>query len=164
MWDSRGGAELFSGAVRPRSIGFQPVRPPMTDVAFEASLPEEAAILRQRAAFNDALEHRNLAAIDDILHSDYLVMPSFSPSCLEKSAILDAYRDYFADPDFVTFVRTAERIVLGSDRIRAAEIGRWVGRWRSESGSARSGVFQAEWRLSGHGWQLMRENYVLLEG
>lgn len=123
-------------------------------------------IRQQRAIFNDALVHRNLSTIDDILHADYLVMPSFSTDCVDKAGILGAYKNYFADPDFITFVRTPERVVLGFDRCCAAETGDWEGRWKpdSDGNGNRSGVYQAEWRLSPkQGWKLMRENYVLLK-
>lgn len=107
-----------------------------------------------------------MSAIDDMLHADYLVMPSFSTNCVDKVAVLDAYKSYFADPDFITFVRIPERVVLGTDRCLAAEIGNWDGRWRldSEGNGSRSGVYLAEWLLSQQGWKLMRENYVLLKG
>lgn len=138
----------------------------MKDMPAEPSPAEVAAIVEARSAFNEALVRKDLAAIDAVLHADYLVMPSFSTSCVDKPAILDTYKSYFADPDFITFARTPEGILLGKDRTRAAETGSWVGKWRggSEGKGNRSGVYQAEWRLSEHGWKLMRENYVLLEG
>ena len=137
----------------------------VTSLPNRISSGEETAIRGQRSAFNDALVHRDLSAIDNVLHADYLVMPSFATNCVDKPAILDVYKSYFADPDFVTFERTPDRILIGGNQRCAAETGGWAGLWKSDSGGKRnrSGIYQAEWRLSERGWKLMRESYVLLD-
>lgn len=130
----------------------------MTDV----SAKQEAAIRQARSAFNDALVLKDLSVIDALLVADYAVMPSFSARCFDKPGILDVYRNYFADPAFITFDRMPDSVVFGPDGKRAAEQGRWRGRWRGQP--ERAGIYHAAWLLTDRDWKLTRESYVLLEG
>ena len=130
----------------------------MTDM----SIQNEAMIRQARSAFNDALVSKDLPAIAALLQDDYAVMPSFSTHCFDKPSILDVYRNYFTDPGFITFDRTPDSIILGSDGKRSAELGQWRGLWRGQS--ARAGIYHAAWLLSDQGWKLAKESYVLLEG
>ena len=130
----------------------------MTDV----SAQQEAKIRQARSAFNDALVSKDLPFIDALLQTDYAVMPSFSARCFDKPGILDVYRNYFADPAFITFDRTPDSIVFGTDGKRAAETGRWRGLWRGQPDKA--GIYHAAWLLTDQDWKLTKESYVLLEG
>ncbi|GBH33143.1 hypothetical protein MBESOW_P4280 [Sphingobium xenophagum] len=133
----------------------------MTDIP----TPDEAKIRQARSAFNDALVAKDISAIDALLAEDYAVMPSFSAHCFDRPGMLDVYRNYFADPGFITFDRAPDSILVGSDGKRAAELGHWRGRWRADSGErSRAGIYHAAWFLSDQGWKLKRESYVLLEG
>ena len=49
---------------------------------------------------------------------------------------------------------------VAADGARAAETGRWVGRWTG--GVEMSGVYMAAWRCHRGQWQLERELYVTL--
>lgn len=165
MRPDRGRTPVSSALFRSQAVRVKPWVRAMKGPPRARPSPEEAAIRGQRSAFNDALVNRDLSVIEGVLHADYLVMPSFSNACMDKPSILKVYDSYFADPDFITFERTPERIVIGRNQRRAAEAGRWAGQWKSggEGKGSRSGIYQAEWRPSEHGWKLMRESYVLLE-
>ena len=73
-----------------------------------------------------------------------------------------AFAGQFADPDFVAYVRSAETVEIATDGVRAAETGRWVGRWKG--GVEMSGVYMAAWRQNRGQWLLERELYVTLAG
>ena len=66
-----------------------------------------------------------------------------------------------ADPGFVAYERTTETVALADDGLRAAETGRWVGRWTG--GIEVSGVYMAAWRAIHGQWVLERELYVTLQ-
>ena len=75
-------------------------------------------------------------------------------------AVVAAFAGQFADPAFVDYVRTPETVEVAADGARAAETGRWVGRWTG--GVEMSGVYMAAWRCHRGQWQLERELYVTL--
>ena len=78
------------------------------------------------------------------------------------NAVIAAYANQFADPTFLSFVRTPETVAVADDGRRAAETGRWVGAWKG--GLEVSGVYMAVWRESIGQWVLERELYVTLGG
>ena len=77
-------------------------------------------------------------------------------------AVVAAFAGQFADPAFVDYVRTTDAVELAADGLRAAETGRWVGRWTG--GIEMSGLYMAAWRQSRGQWLLERELYVTLRG
>ncbi len=78
-------------------------------------------------------------------------------------AVLRALARQFADPVFVTYVRTTETVELDPVGERAAETGRWVGTWKPEAGPAEmSGRYLAVWRKALGQWVIESELYVTL--
>ena len=77
-------------------------------------------------------------------------------------AVVAAFAGEFADPAFVSYVRTTETVEVAADGRRAAETGRWVGTWKG--GVEVSGVYMATWREHIGQWLLERELYVTLGG
>ena len=75
-------------------------------------------------------------------------------------AVVAAFAGQFADAGFVDYVRTTETVEFADDGRRAAETGRWVGRWKG--GVEMGGVYMAAWRESRGHWLLERELYVTL--
>jgi len=75
-------------------------------------------------------------------------------------AVVSAFATQFADASFVDYVRTTDTVELADDGRRAAETGRWVGRWKG--GVEMAGVYMAAWRQSHGQWLLERELYVTL--
>ena len=76
-------------------------------------------------------------------------------------AVVAAFAAQFADSAFVTYERTTQTVDLAADGHRAAETGRWVGRWKG--GVEVSGTYMAAWRERQGQWRLERELYVTLQ-
>ena len=77
------------------------------------------------------------------------------------AAVVAAFANQFADRDFIAYVRASETVEIADDGHRAAETGRWVGRWKG--GVEVSGVYTAAWRESHGQWRLERELYITLQ-
>jgi hypothetical protein len=71
-----------------------------------------------------------------------------------------AFDAQFADPDFVTYVRTTDGVEIDSLGERAAEHGSWTGTWRG--GTALSGTYLAVWKKVTGQWVLETELYVTI--
>ncbi len=80
---------------------------------------------------------------------------------LGADEIVRAFAAQFADPDFVTYLRTPETVSLDARGERAAEQGRWTADWK---GQAMAGTYLAVWRKALGQWVIESELYVTLEG
>jgi ketosteroid isomerase-like protein len=76
-------------------------------------------------------------------------------------AILEAFAGQFADPAFVTYVRTPDSVELDAVGERAAEAGRWVAHWKT---GEVAGTYLAAWRKVTGQWVIESELYVTLSG
>jgi ketosteroid isomerase-like protein len=74
-------------------------------------------------------------------------------------ALVQAFAGQFADPDFVTYVRTPQTVELDAAGERAAEHGRWSADWK---GQAMGGSYMAVWRKAVGQWVIESELYVTL--
>ena len=74
--------------------------------------------------------------------------------------VVAAFASQFADKGFVAYVRTTERIALDSAGARAAEHGRWVGRWTDAP--EQSGTYLATWKKVMGQWVIENELFVTL--
>lgn len=126
--------------------------------------PGDVARIRvARAAYNAALAAHDWPAMRAFLLPDYTVLPGSGGRPLDQAAMATQLGAAFADPAFVTYVRTPGRIRVADDGRRAAETGRWIGLWRRAGGKMRlSGVYQATWEPSAAGWRLRNEAFVTL--
>lgn len=123
----------------------------------------EAQIRARRAASNAAIAAHDVAAMRPHYLRDFTILPGSSgaPSNLEQ--FLTRIATTFADPRFVTYVRTPVTVTVGASGKRAAETGTWVGRWNQPDGEMRlSGVYQAMWLPTADGWRLRNESFVSL--
>ena len=75
-------------------------------------------------------------------------------------AVIAAFASQFADPAFITYLRSPQTVELSEDGHRAAESGHWVGSWKG--GLEVSGAYMAAWRESRGQWLLERELYITL--
>jgi ketosteroid isomerase-like protein len=122
-----------------------------------------AEIRSLRARSNAALAAHRLQDVRPLLAEDYTALPGSSGRPLSGSQTEQRLADAFADPTFITYVRTPGRIVVAASGKRAAETGTWVGRWNKMDGMMRvSGVYQATWVPSDGGWRLLNEAFVTL--
>ena len=75
--------------------------------------------------------------------------------------IVAAFAGQFADPEFITYVRSPEHIEPDAAGVRAAEHGRWVASWKS---GQMSGPYLAVWRKVTGQWVIESETFVTLAG
>lgn len=120
-------------------------------------------IARLRADSNTAIAAHDFEAMRRSLADDFTILPGSSGAPFDIAAYRHRLAPTFADPAFVTYVRTAERVTVARNGKRAAEAGRWVGIWRDRSGETRlSGVYQATWIPLAGSWRLKNESFVSL--
>lgn len=74
-------------------------------------------------------------------------------------AVLAAFQAQFADPSFITYVRTTESVTLDAEGARAAETGTWVATWKDATSS---GPYLAVWKKSVGQWVIESETFVTL--
>ncbi len=80
-----------------------------------------------------------------------------------REASRSGWAQEFADPDFVTYVRTTAAIVANPNGQRAAESGTWIGTFRPSEGETRvSGNYFVHWVLTDGVWRVRSETYVTL--
>jgi len=131
--------------------------------ALAGTADDEAAIGAARARSNAAIAAHRFEDLRPLLMSDYAALPGSTGRPL---GVEDAGRRLaaaFADPGFVSYVRTPKRIVVAGSRKRASETGTWIGTWRKADGVMRlMGVYQATWVPSADGWKLQNEAFVSL--
>lgn len=95
--------------------------------------------------------------------ADFTILPGSSGAPSDLEAFLARIATTFADPGFVTYVRTPVTVTIAASGKRAAETGTWVGRWQKSDGEMRlSGVYQAMWLPTPGGWRLKNESFVSL--
>jgi hypothetical protein len=121
----------------------------------------EIRSLRDRS--NAALAAHRLEDWRPLLADDYTALPGSSGRPLSAGQTEQRLADAFADPTFITYVRTPKRIVVAASGKRAAETGTWVGRWNNMDGVMRlTGIYQATWVPRDGGWRLLNESFVTL--
>lgn len=122
-----------------------------------------AQIRALRAQSNAAIAAHDFEAMRRFFVDDYTILPGSSGASFDVEAFRRRIAPSFADPTFVTYIRTPTRILVGGSGRRAAEVGRWVGIWRTAQGEIRlSGIYQAMWVPTAAGWRLKNESFVSL--
>ena len=122
----------------------------------------ETAIRAKRKLTNRLIAAHDAARMRPHLTEDMLLIVGDGGLISGADAVVAAFAGQFADAGFVTYVRTTETVELAADGRRAAETGRWIGRW--QGGGEMSGAYMAAWRESRGQWLLERELYVTLQG
>lgn len=118
---------------------------------------EEAAIRRLREQSNAAIARHDAGPARAILHDDARIIGSNGDLFDGAAAMARAFEERFADPDFVTYVRSPVSIEM--DGVTAAETGRWIGRWKH---GEISGSYLARWRREPAGWRIVAELFIPL--
>ena len=125
-------------------------------------LAPDAAIRAKRKLTNRLIAAHDAPRLRPHLTDDMLLIVGDGGLVQGAEAVVAAFAGQFADPAFVDYVRTTDAVELAADGLRAAETGRWVGRWTG--GIEMSGLYMAAWRQSRGQWLLERELYVTLRG
>lgn len=120
----------------------------------------DVAIRAKRKLTNRLIAAHDAARLRAHLTDDVLVVVGDGALIAGADAVIAAFAQQFADPAFITYVRTTDTVELHTGGGRAAESGRWVGRWKG--GVQMSGAYMAAWRESRGQWLLERELYVTL--
>jgi len=124
----------------------------MTDAA--------TAIRARRKLTNRLIAAHDAARLRPHFTDDIAVIVGDGALIQGVDAVVAAFAGQFADAAFIDYVRTTETLEIAADGQRAAEAGRWVGRWKDSA--EMSGVYMAAWRESRGQWLLERELYVTL--
>jgi ketosteroid isomerase-like protein len=121
----------------------------------------EAAIRAKRKLTNRLIATHDAGRLRPHLTDDMLLIVGDGDLISGVDAVVAAFANQFADPAFITYVRTTDTVQIAADGGRAAETGQWVGTWKS--GVSIGGVYMAAWRESRGQWLLERELYVTLQ-
>ena len=121
-----------------------------------------AEIKDLRAANNRAIAAHDLAAFLPLFADDAGFVVSNGAS-VSKPQMKELFTKDFADPAFVTYVRTPESVSVSDTGVRAVEHGTWTALKRESRGETRyGGDYMAHWFHSQEGWQIRGEIYVKL--
>lgn len=124
---------------------------------------DEAAIRAVRAETNAAIAAHDVARLAASFTDDVVLVSGGGDAFAGRDGLVRAFTSAFAAPGFVDYVRTPLRIEIAGAGPRAAEHGRWLGRWRTSAGETRrSGIYLAQWLRAGGGWRIRAELYVTL--
>lgn len=124
---------------------------------------DSAEIRRMRAQSNAAIAAHRADDAGRFFTPDYTALPGSSGRPVSAEQTVSRFAAAFADPGFVTYVRTPKRIVLAGSGKRAAESGVWLGLWHKQDGEMRlTGVYQATWVPREGSWRLLNESFVTL--
>jgi uncharacterized protein (TIGR02246 family) len=128
-----------------------------------AHAADRAAILALRAASNRAIAAHDLASFIPAFAEDAAFIWSDGSSSTSRSGLEARFAKDFADPVFVTYIRTPARVAVSDRGVRAVEHGTWTAITRGAGGETRhGGDYSAHWFKTGEGWRIRGELYVKL--
>ena len=124
---------------------------------------ETQAIREQRHQFNDAITAHDARTVGACWLPDVQVSTSAGRPLVGREAVQRAFDHFFADADFITFIRTPTQIAISEDGHTAAETGEWLGHWRAKNRRRiQRGTYLGSWRKRGEQWLLQAELFVPL--
>jgi ketosteroid isomerase-like protein len=122
--------------------------------------PDDAIRARRRLT-NKLIAAHDAQRLRPFFTRDVKLIVGDGALVLGADAVVEAFAAQFADPAFVTYVRTPDAVELDAAGDRAAEHGRWVADWK---GQDMGGTYLAVWRRSIGQWVIESELYVTLRG
>lgn len=120
--------------------------------------PDDAVRARRRLT-NKLIAAHDAARLRPFFAPDVKLIVGDGELILGVAAVIQAFAAQFAEPDFVTYVREPSSVEADADAARAAEHGRWTGRWK---GREMTGTYLAVWRKVTGQWVIESELYVTL--
>lgn len=120
--------------------------------------PDDAICARRRLT-NKLIAAHEAARLRPFFAPDVKLIVGDGGLILGVDAVIDAFAGQFADPGFIAYVRETSAVELDASAARAAEHGRWTGRW---AGSEMRGTYLAVWRKVTGQWVIESELYVTL--
>jgi ketosteroid isomerase-like protein len=125
--------------------------------------PSVGEIKNLRETSNRAIAAHDMAAFLLVFADDSTFVWSNGSSARGKAELQDRLAQDFADPSFVTSVRSPESVSVSDAGVRAVEHGTWTALKREPRGETRyGGDYMAHWFKTPQGWQIRGEVYVKL--
>lgn len=121
--------------------------------------PEDAIRARRRLT-NKLIAAHDAPRLRPFFAAEANVIVGDGALILGAGAIIEAFAGQFADPAFIAYERTTQRVTLDAVGARAAEHGRWLGRWQDTPPLC--GDYLAVWRKVTGQWVIESELYVTL--
>lgn len=118
------------------------------------------AIAARRKLTNKLIAAKDAARLRPFFDPRVVLIAGDGSLLLGVDDVVAAFASQFADKGFVAYVRTTERIDLDAAGARAAEHGRWVGRWTDAP--EQSGTYLATWKKVTGQWVVENELFVSL--
>jgi ketosteroid isomerase-like protein len=121
------------------------------------------AILALRAESNAGLLAHDVDRVLRHTTNDFILVGGVSGGHVGRTVVHDYFLKGFAEPGFVTYIRTPDQVTISQTGDRAAERGKWQGVWRdAKGGSLASGEYLAHWVKKDGTWLTLAEVYVQL--
>jgi ketosteroid isomerase-like protein len=128
-----------------------------------AAESDVATILSLRADSNAGLLAHDVDRVLRHTTDDFILVGGVSGGHVGRPVVRQYFLEGFAEPDYVTYIRTPDQITISEKGDRASEHGKWQGVWRNaKSGSLMSGEYFAHWVKKDGNWFTLAEVYVTL--
>lgn len=137
-----------------------------TMAALSGAPADIEAIKALRLGYNAAMAARDMAPMMSLFDPDYhMIRGASGVAVAGAESIGAALKDDAAkDPGFVGYERITTQVQIGTGGQRAAEQGRWVGRWTEPDGKMElTGVYLAMWVKTSGRWTVKSEAFVALK-
>lgn len=124
------------------------------------------AIKGLRQDYNAAMAARDMTPVMSLFDSDYHMIRGASGAAVAGAESIGAAlkEDLARGPGFVGYERITAQVEIGAGGRRAAEEGRWVGRWNEPDGKMElTGVYLAMWVKTAGRWTVKSEAFVALK-
>jgi hypothetical protein len=120
------------------------------------------AVHARRKATNRLIAEHKAAALRAFFADGAVVIVGDGGLITGVEAIVAAFAAQFREPGFGAFERIPDSVEIAEDGRRAAEAGRWTGRWLGRP--AMGGRYLAAWALTRSQWVIEQEMFVTLAG
>lgn len=120
----------------------------------------DTAIRARRAATNRLIAEHKAAMLRPFFAQGAVVIVGDGALIEGADAIIAAFAAQFGEAGFNTFERVTETIDIASGGVRAAETGRWTGRWLGRPDV--TGRYLAAWAKQRGQWVIEQEMFVTL--
>jgi ketosteroid isomerase-like protein len=128
-----------------------------------AAESDVAAILSLRTDSNAGLLAHDVDRVLRHTTDDFILVGGVSGGHVGRSVVRQYFLEGFAEPGYVTYIRTPDEVTISEKGDRASEHGKWQGVWRNaKNGSLMGGDYFAHWVKKDGAWFTLAEVYVTL--
>ena len=117
------------------------------------------AVRARRKLTNRLIAAHDAARLRPFFAPDVKLIVGDGALILGVDDVIAAFAAQFAEPGFDAYVRETASVELDAAGARAAEHGRWIGRWADRT---MGGTYLAVWRKVTGQWVIESELYVTL--